>query len=192
MKIESYYYNCSPEYIYSIDPSLQIEINSVIIQLPKRKTQTEINSGLFWLLSSEGWSFNSTPKGVGSAFPTDLNLKKDSSWPRKAYVRELCRTSTTLKTRCYADFAKVFGSKLVQMVAQFGKVDAIFKDFCGFRIAYAERRLALGIEIVLLEPTKYFPHQKGSIRGMASFSVAKEIVTIIGLECPIWLIGIKE
>jgi hypothetical protein len=192
LKIESYYHNCSPDYIYSIDPSLQIEIASVINQLPKRRTQSEIDSDLFWLLSSVGWSFNSTPRGVGSSFPIDLNLKKSQSWPRKVYIRELCRASTTLKTRWYADFAKIFGSKRVQIEAQFGKVEVIFKDFCGFRIAYAERRLALGIEMVLSEPTSYFSHKKGSIRGMASFSVAKELLTIIGLQCPIWLIGVKE
>lgn len=66
----------------------------------------------------------------------------------------------------------------------------MFKDFCGFRIAYAERRLALGIEIVLSEPVKYFAHRKSSIGGMASFDVARETLTTIGLECPIWLVGI--
>lgn len=68
----------------------------------------------------------------------------------------------------------------------------MFKDFCGFRIAYAEVRLALGIEIVLSEPTKYFALRKKSIRGMASFDVTRETLTTIGLECPIWLIGIKD
>jgi len=32
---------------------------------------------------------------------------------------------------------------LVQIEAQFGTVESMFKDFCGFRIAYYERRLAL-------------------------------------------------
>jgi hypothetical protein len=68
----------------------------------------------------------------------------------------------------------------------------MFKDFCGFRIAFAERRLALGIEIVLLEPIKYFAHRKASIGGMASFDVARETLTTIGLECPIWLIGVDS
>ena len=66
--------------------------------------------------------------------------------------RKLCLTSTTLDTRWHAEFAKAFRSKLVQIEAQFSKVEAMFKDFCGFRIAYAERRLALGIEIVLSDP----------------------------------------
>lgn len=55
---------------------------------------------------------------------------------RQWNVRGLCKTPTTLNTRWHADFAKVYDSKLVQIEAQFGKVEAMFKDFCGFRIAY--------------------------------------------------------
>ena len=38
---------------------------------------------------------------------------------------------------------------LVQVEAQFGKVESMFKDFCGFMIARFERRIALEIEIVM-------------------------------------------
>ena len=48
-----------------------------------------------------------------------------------------------------ADFAKVFEGKLVQVEAQFGKVKSMFKNFCGFKIAWQERTLALGIEIIM-------------------------------------------
>jgi hypothetical protein len=189
MNLQSYFYNCSPDYIDSIDPALHVQIASVINKLPKRQTQSEINSDLFWLLMSEGWSFDSIPAGGGEKPPIDLNLIIDKTEPRRVNIRKLCRTSTTLQTRWYADFGKIFGGKLVQIEAQFGKVEAMFKDFCGFRIAYAERRLALGIEIVLSEPVKYFAHRKASIGGMASFDVARETLTTIGLECPIWLVG---
>ena len=192
MKLESYYYNCSPDYIDSIDHSLHNQILCALAQLPKRQTQSEINSDLFWLLLSDGWNFDSTPQGTGEIPPTDISLTVDLFHQKKINSRQLCRTSTTLKARWYADFAKTFGSKLVQIEAQFGKVEAMFKDFCGFRIAFAERRLALGIEIVLSEPTKYFAHRRNSIGGMASFDVARETLTTIGLECPIWLVGIAE
>jgi hypothetical protein len=68
----------------------------------------------------------------------------------------------------------------------------MFKDFCGFRIAYAERRLALGIEIVLVDPPGYFVLRKNTVSGMASFDIAKNTLATIGLECPIWLVGIEE
>ena len=66
----------------------------------------------------------------------------------------------------------------------------MFKDFCGFRIAYAERRLALGIEVVLVDPPRYFSQRRNAISGMASFNIAKSTLNTIGLDCPIWLVGI--
>lgn len=86
----------------------------------------------------------------------------------------------------------MYPSGLVQLEVQFGKVESMFKDFCGFRIAYFERRLALGIEIVMSEPSKYFAHRKGAVSGMAYFDIAKRTLPAIGLDCPIWLIGLKE
>ena len=50
----------------------------------------------------------------------------------------------------------------------------------------------LGIEIVLSHPSSYFAHRKNAIGGMASFDIAKNTLTTIGLDCPIWLIGIGE
>jgi hypothetical protein len=68
----------------------------------------------------------------------------------------------------------------------------MFKDISGFQIAYAERRLALGIEIVMYRPMEYFAHRKNSVSGMAGFEIAQKILSMIGLGCPIWLIGIHE
>jgi hypothetical protein len=129
-------------------------------------------------------------QGTGDIPPTELNVDASLDEIRKRNDRKLCLTSTTLDTRWHSDFAKSFGTKLVQLEAQFGKVEAMFKDFCGFRIAYAERRLALGIEIVLSEPNTYFAHRRSSVGGMASFDIAKNTLTTIGLDCPIWLLGI--
>jgi len=192
MNPKSYYYNCSPEYIDSINPDLCDQIITIISELPKRKTQSEINSDLFWHLTLNGWFYDTVPTGAGDNQPD--GLKKDLSLQdiKGQNKRNFCLTSSTLDTRWHSDFAKSFGSKLVQIEAQFGKVEAMFKDFCGFRIAYAERRLALGIEIVLSDPNSYFAHRKHAIGGMASFDVAKNTLTTIGLDCPIWLIGIRE
>ena len=164
-----YFYNCSQEYIQSIDHSLYDQINTVIQQLPKRQTQSEINSDLFWLLTSHGWNYDTVLQSTGEIPPAEFNIDKSLTEIKSQNNRKLCLTSTTLDTRWHSDFAKKFGSKLVQVEAQFGKVEAMFKDFCGFRIAFAERRLALGIEIVLLEPNQYFAHRRSSVGGMASF-----------------------
>ena len=188
----SYFYNCSAEYIQSIDPYVYAQIITVIQQLPKRQTQSQINSDLFWLLTAKGWNYDTVVQGTGASPPNEINTNASLTEIKSRNDRKLCLTSTTLDTRWHSDFAKLFGTKLVQIEAQFGKVEAMFKDFCGFRIAYAERRLALGIEIVLSEPNKYFAHRRNAIGGMASFDIAKDTLTTIGLNCPIWLIGIGE
>jgi len=192
MNPQFYFYNCSPEYIDSIDPALHDQAIKVISLLPKRQTQSEINSDLFWHLTLNGWFYDTVPTGSKDSQPDGLGAELSLQDIKSRNKRNLCLTSSTLDTRWHADFAKSFGSKLVQIEAQFGKVEAMFKDFCGFRIAYAERRLALGIEIVLSDPNSYFAHRKQAIGGMASFDVAKNTLTTIGLDCPIWLIGIEE
>ena len=192
MNLRFYYYNCSPEYIQSIDPNLYDQIISVVGRVPKRQTQSEINSDLFWLFTSEGWMYDTVPVGAASVSADIGAITQSLDAIKSENNRNLCLTSTTLDTRWHSDFAKSYGLSLVQIEAQFGKVEAMFKDFCGFRIAYAERRLALGVEIILTDPPAYFAHRKSSVSGMASFDIAKNTLTSIGLDCPIWLIGIGE
>jgi hypothetical protein len=192
MNLQSYYYNCSPKYINSIDAHLYNQIITTIEQLPKRQTQSEINSDLFWYLTSDGWFYDSVPTGTDGRQPDGLSNDLSLQDIKDRNQRNLCLTSTTLNTRWHADYAKSFESKLVQVEAQFGKVEAMFKDFCGFRIAYSERRLALGIEIVLSNPNSYFAHRRHAIGGMASFDIARNTLTTIGLDCPIWLVGMWE
>jgi hypothetical protein len=192
MKLHTYYYNCSPEYIHSIDPDLHGEVESIVRMLPKRKKQSEINADLFWMFTSKGWCYDSVPVGYSHECPETFDISLSIHEIRDQNFRDLCRTSTTIDARWHADFGKTFNGKLVQVEAQFGKVEAMFKDFCGFRIAHAERRLALGIEIVLFDPPSYFAHRKKAIGGMASFDIAKRTMNTIGLDCPIWLIGISE
>ena len=193
MNLESYYYNCSLEYINSIDPDLHDEIAAIIDLLPKRQKQSEINADLFWLLTNKDWYYDTVPQGYSKGPVVEFQIQRSLQEIREWNNRSVCTTSTTLDTRWHADFAKSFdGLKLVQIEAQFGKVEAMFKDFCGFRIAYAERRLSLGIMIVPSDPMSYFAHRKSSIGGMASFHVAKDTLNVIGLDCPIWLVGIAN
>jgi hypothetical protein len=193
VRYEHYFHNCSGQYLDSISPTLYDEIIAVITKLPKRATQAEINKDLFWILTIHGWSYDSTPAGLSDSPPKDLEIERLAlAEIKRQNNRESCLTSTTLEARWRSDFAKTYNGKLVQMEAQFGKVESMFKDFCGFKIAWHERRLALGIEIVMCEPSKYFSHRKSSTSGMAYFDIAKKTLPAIGLECPIWLLGIKE
>ena len=193
MKNADYFYNCSRDYLSSIHSGLYDEVVGIVSILPKRSTQAEINKDLFWLLASKGWSYSSVPPALEDSPPKELRipgLTKEAV--SKSNNHSICKSSTTIKAQWKVDFAKMFDGKLVQVEVQFGKVELMFKDFCGFRLAYYERRLALGIMIVLCEPAKYFAHRLRSIGGMAYFDIAKNTLPAIGLDCPIWLVGIKE
>jgi hypothetical protein len=193
MRSESYFYNCSEPYLESISLNLHAEILDVIEKLPKRLTQSEINQDLFWILTNGGWSYDTVPASIQKCATEDLTIGKlTRSEIKQQNNRDLCRTTTTIEARWHADFAKLFQGKLVQIEAQFGKVESMFKDFCGFKIGRYERRLALGIEIVMCEPSKYFFHRRPSTSGMAYFDIAKKTLPAVGLDCPIWLVGIKD
>jgi hypothetical protein len=193
MKCDHYFYQCSKEYLDSIDTKLYEEIVEVVGKLPKRQTQAEINRDFFWLLTDRNWSYDTIPGGLLEKSPEDIEVKSISLAERKKARRsDLCRTTTTIDAMWKADFGKCFKDKLVQIEVQFGQVESMFKDFCGFRIARYERRLALGIEIVISEPNVYFSHRRESISGMAYFDIAKKTLPSICLDCPIWLIGIKQ
>jgi hypothetical protein len=188
----SYYYNCSEVYINAIDAQLHDEVCSIIRMLLKRETQAEINADLFWLFSTKDWCYDTVPPTAAPECPFDLDIMQSMDVVRDKNLRDLCLTSSTLATRWHADYAKRYGTNLVQVEAQFGKMEAMFKDFCGFRIAYAENRLALGIEIVLADPPGYFAHRKNAVSDMASFAIAKDTLAATGLDSPIWLVGIEE
>jgi len=192
MNLKTYFYNCSRQYLDSISHTLHEEIQEVISRLPKRATQAEINKDLFWLLTSQGWSYDTLPMGIDEHPPAELAIEGVTlTNTRNSNNRDLCITSTTIEARWHSDFAKIFDGKPVQVEAQFGKVESMFKDFCGFKIAWHERRLALGIEIIMCDPGKYFAHRKASTSGMAYFDIAQKTLPAIGLDCPIWLVGIR-
>ena len=75
MNHEEYFYNCSREYINSIDSSLYDELLSVIAKLTKRQTQSEINNDIFWLLTSHGWAYD-TLSGTSELPPPEYNLSE--------------------------------------------------------------------------------------------------------------------
>jgi len=122
MKLRFYYFNCSPEYIQTIDPSIYDQIISIVGRIPKRQTQSEINTDLFWLFTSERWNYDTVPSGMAESSVEVSSIEQSLDEKKKSNNRNLCLTSTTLDTRWHADFAKSFDSKLVQIEAQFGKV----------------------------------------------------------------------
>lgn len=193
MRHVEYFYKCSPEYIDAIDPSLRDGLIDVVSTLRKRETQLELNQDLAWLLGLSGWSFACFPQSMPETPPPDLGMASvDRHLLEARRDRTACLASTILEHRWVIDFCKTFARNRVYLEVQFGKKEAVLMDFCKLRIAYYEKHLSLGIEMVLVDPTGFFAHRRAAVSGMARFSVAKEILPIIGLECPIWLIGLSD
>jgi len=46
-----FFYNCSREYLDTIDSALYLEIANILKYLPRRSTRTDINNDFFWLLA---------------------------------------------------------------------------------------------------------------------------------------------
>jgi len=96
MKLDSYFYNCPTEYIHSIDAGLHNQVLGVVEQLPKWQTKSEINTDLFWLLTTNRWNYDTVPTGAGSGiserFGNDLSLNEI----KQSNDRKLSRASTTL------------------------------------------------------------------------------------------------
>ena len=139
------------------------------------------------------WSFDSIPSKFNEYVEKEsLDKKIDINKIKNENKRSLCISSSTLNTRWCTDYAKSFDNELVQIEVQFGKIESMFKDFCGFQIAYFEKRLALGIEIVMCKPNQYFSHRKKNISGMANFDIAKNTLHVIGFKCPILLVGLYD
>ena len=191
MNFESLYYQCSADYIDTVSPTLRNQIIETIEIMPKRQSESDIKFDLFWLLTSVGWSYDSVPAGISTVPPEcfELECTLESIAPNND--RKRCLASTTLDNCWHADFAKQFDAGLVHLQAQFGSTAAMIKDLCGFRIAYAENRLALGIEILLLDPASYFADQEQPVADITTFQSAKGTLDMLDLDCPIWLIGIQ-
>ena len=190
MEFKRFHYNCTDAYIEAIDPHLQDEVGAIIRMLPRRDSPELIKEDLFWLFTHKGWCYDTIPAESNPECPFELDIMESLEVVRDRNLRELCLTSNTLETRWHADFAKRYGSRLVQVETQFGQTEAMFKDFCGFRIAHAEGRLALGIEIVLIDPSRHRAQHQEPIGNLASFDIAQKTLTTIGLDSPILLLGI--
>jgi len=187
----SYYHNCSKEYVCSLSPEVHEDVIWALSHLLPRQTQAEINRDLWWLLTAKGWCYDAVPPHSTAQAPAELPIpgtRRDEVAQRND--RSLCNTTTTIAANWRADFARLTQGKLVQIEVQFGKVESMFKDFCGFAIAWHEKRLSLGVEVVMHEPARHFPTRKRTISGMAYFEVARKTLPAIGLTCPIWLVGI--
>ena len=189
METEFFFYKCSPEYISTISPTILDEIISIVKRIPKRQFITEINFDLFWLLTSYNWHFHKLPTNINNSTPDELNLSISLNQIIERNNPIICKTSSNLQTLTNSDYAKSYDNGLVQIEVQFKGLEEAAIDFTKFRIGYAEQRVLLGIEIVIYNPKLLLNRPK--LEEIVYFDQAKDSLSMIKLDCPILLIGLK-
>ena len=155
MNYTFHYYKCSPEYLASINPNIEPDIQKVLEALKIKNDPKNFTSDLYLILSSHAWSH--------------------SGAPTKSNTPDLCRTSSNPELETTAGFAKMFDNRLIQLEVQSGQLYEIASDVAKFRIAFAEKRISAGIEIII-----------GS-----ELEQAVDMLVKLDLDCPVWLIGVE-
>lgn len=179
MEIKSHYYKCSPEYLNSISPNLEKDINHILNKMPERKDSKSLLNDLFWLLASNGWSFSETPAELKNTPPENLRLSLSVETIIESNKPEFCKSSSNLDIDSKSDFAKKYDGQLVQMEIQTDDLKEIASDLIKFRIAFAEKKIQVGIEIIIQNENE-----------PAAFENVKAMLVKLDVDCPVWVIGI--
>ena len=93
-------------------------------------------------------------------------------------------------TRCnidefskYNDFARSLNDQIIHLNIAAQESEKLTVDFNNFQLAYAEKRIPFGIELVLM--------QSSDLDG-ACFGLGVELLSMLKFDCPIWLIGLRQ
>jgi hypothetical protein len=148
------YYKCSPEYLQSISPDIEKEIKQILEKIKKKNNPKNVISDLYSILPSYEW--------------VHCDEKSDSG------NLNICRTSANPDLATKADFAKLFNDQIVHLEIQSGKMSEIASDVVKFRIGFAEKRIAAGIEMV----------------SGVDLEQVIDMLVLLDIDCPIWVIGI--
>jgi len=182
MNIQSYFYNCSWEYIDSIDPTFSSQIKDLFKKMPEAQDDKALISNVFWILASNGWSFRELPESISNVPPSGLKVNFELSEIKKQNNFDLCSASLKPDTPKYNDFAKSLNDQIIHLNIAVQESEKLTVDFTNFQHAYTEKRIPFGIELV--------PMQSPDPDG-ACFDLGVELLSMLKFECPIWLIGLR-
>ena len=182
MNIQSYFYNCSWEYIDSIEPAFSSQIKDLFKKMPEAQDDNVLISNVFWMLASNGWSFSELPESISNDPPSGLKVNFKLPEIKKKNSFDLCAASLKPDTPKYNDFAKSLNDQIIHLNVAVHESEKLTVDFTNFQLAYAEKRIPFGIELV--------PMQSPDPDG-ACFDLGVELLSMLKFDCPIWLIGLR-
>jgi hypothetical protein len=182
MNIQSYLYNCPREYIDSIDPTFSIQIKDLVKKLPEAQDDKALIANVFWMLASNGWSFSELPESISNDPPSGLKVNFKLSEIKKQNSFDLCAASLKPDTPKYNDFAKSLNDQIIHLNIAAQESEKLTVDFTNFQLAYAEKRIPFGIELLSMQ---------SSDPDGACFDLGVELLSMLKFDCPIWLIGLR-
>ena len=89
--------------------------------------------------------------------------------------------------RLIGDFRK--GMVFVEI--QFGNSATLYRDFYKFQYGLWNGLLSLAVLIVPMKAGAFFPTRLESVRNMAEFALARSYFTVLAINVPTMLIGLK-
>jgi len=89
--------------------------------------------------------------------------------------------------RLIGDFQK--GMTFIEV--QFGNSSALYRDFYKFQYGLQNNLLSLAVLIVPDNEYEFFPTRPESVKNMANFKLAESYFTILPIDVPTWIIGLK-
>lgn len=90
--------------------------------------------------------------------------------------------------RLIGDFQK----GLVFVEVQFGNSATLYRDYYKFQYGLANGLLSLAVLIVPEDPLAFFPTRNAqSVGNMADFPLADRCLSVLPINVPTWLIGLK-
>lgn len=123
---------------------------------------------------------------------SDVNFSHQRAY-NKAFEVEFLKynweTQPKLKDspRLIGDFSK----GLVFIEIQFGNSSTIYRDFYKFQYGFQNGLLSLAVLIVPENEHEFFPTRPKSVHNMANFKLAVRYFTILPINIPTWIIGLK-
>lgn len=170
--LSHYYYKCSPEFLNSINTKIEKEINQVLNKLNDKKASKSLFDDFFLILLSKGWAFSQIhAEKLTQSITTDDIIQSNTP--------EICKISSSIEIETTSDFAKKFGNQLLQLNIQAYDLEEIASDIIKFRIAFAEKRIQAGIEIIIQNDNE-----------ADAFENVKDMLVKLDVDCPVWVIGI--
>ena len=84
-----------------------------------------------------------------------------------------------------------FGKGMAFVEVQFGNSATLYRDYYKFQYGLQKGLLSLAVLIVPDDEYEFFPTRRKSVNNMANFKLAERYCTVLPINVPVWIIGLK-